>query len=297
MAKKESKKKQVGSMENVAEKTAQQIVEQVKKQIRFNEQGEIEFDENVLPFTIEYEVRDKDTQFLTRNPQGKWVTEQVAAGNKFVEGGPSRVISWHPDLADVTKNPEEGYPNGIRGQVAFYFNGRNQAHRTEIWQHPRLNGGKPMTVLPGPAVEFDDPDLAAKFNLYLIDGLPLNDEGIEIARKIVMTPDQLTVADIDNIKNEEIRRVALQRMGDERYVLESNADVMDEGYNDVEKTYEVLLKTKTYKFMSCACPSTGRTYLIRVPNNAENGKPITTRKEARLFMNNGLPDDMCIGRT
>lgn len=290
MAKKSSTKVNMKDVIEAAMTQAQSATP-AKREIYFNDAGDVEFADGVLPITIDYEVRDTESKFLVRNPLGEFVRNAVANGDQFVEAGPSRIVSFHPQLADVSKNAEAKHPNGISGRIIFYFNGRNQLHRDGQYSHPRLNGGKPIAVKPGPAVEFDNPELAQHFNLYALEGIPLNEEGIEIARKIVETPEKLTVNDIHNIKNEEIRRIALQKMGEDRYVLEANAKVIDEGYNTKERTYEVLLTTDKFVFMNCACPSTARTYLIRVP------RTVKTRKEARAYMNNGLSDEKCVGRT
>jgi hypothetical protein len=130
-----------------------------------------DFPGDEFPVEIDYEVRDKMTRFLTRNPPSPYIRKLVEEGDLFVEAGPSRIMRFNPKLAEYSKNPTEGYPNGLRGRVCFYFDGQDRLHRGDTWQHPRINGGEPMPTKFGPAVEFEDPDLAAKFNVYAWHGI------------------------------------------------------------------------------------------------------------------------------
>ena len=77
---------------------------------------------------------------------------------------------------------------------------------------------------------------------YIINGVGLAEAGEEIAKRIVMDPGSLTVAEVKNIANLEIKRIAIDRMGAERFLTESGAKVIDQRNNDVEGTKEALLK-------------------------------------------------------
>ena len=138
----------------------------------------------------------------------------------------------------------------------------------------------------GPAVVFQDTEID---NLYIIEGVGLCEAGMDLGRRIVMEPESLTVEEIDGIENLEIRRIALDRHGVEKYLQKANAKVIDQCTNDVEMTKEALISTKTLTYFCGVCRSTGRMYYISVPTT------IKTCLEAREYMASGKKYVNCVG--
>lgn len=127
----------------------------------------------------------------------------------------------------------------------------------------------------GPAVKW--PDGAAQ---YYIDGHALG----ALGHRIVNAPEQLTLADINAERNEEVKRIAISRYGWQRYLEETGARVLDRRENWVDNTVEALVQINTqierldvynevttssitqHKMM-LACRSTGRQYFLAVPEH------------------------------
>ena len=124
----------------------------------------------------------------------------------------------------------------------------------------------------GPAVEWVDGK-----KLWYIDGHHLAQQG----EKIVMSPEALTKEDINSIRNEEERRVAIDRMGWNRYLTAIGAKIADSKENWVDNTFEVLVDPPSSRpgwqsaeplRMVLSCRSTGRKYFIAIPREVENPK-------------------------
>lgn len=138
----------------------------------------------------------------------------------------------------------------------------------------------------GPAMEYPD-----KWQLWFIDGhrIPL--------KKIVLAPETVTLDEIEKEQNEEVKRIMINRWGgrDEsgelksnivgwsRYINESGATTLDTRMNEVEKTMELLVRTKSSNMTMFVthCPSTGRQYALEVPNT------VKTCKDAQLSLQQG----------
>ena len=110
----------------------------------------------------------------------------------------------------------------------------------------------------GPCVTYRDGT-----KVWSIGGLPMNE-------KIVMTPDLLTVQEIDNETNNEVRAVMIQRLGWTNYIKNSGAVLLDSRDNPIENTIEALYNTKQYgKRFVVTCP-TGRMFVLGVHDKVNN---------------------------
>jgi len=103
--------------------------------------------------------------------------------------------------------------------------------------------------------------------------------GVAVTEQIVLNPKTLTIKQIDAEKNEEVKRVMIDRFGWTRYITETNAECLDVRINDIDGTSEALmaLKDKSIRLL-CACKSTARVYAIGVD------KKIRTCQEAQSWM-------------
>ena len=126
----------------------------------------------------------------------------------------------------------------------------------------------------GPAVEYAD-----GYSLWAI-------EGYLVPKQVVMAPETQTLEEIHLEKNEEIKRIRINRYGWGRYVVESSAELLDFSmprYGGMES----LFKT-TIGVVLCTCdPSTGRPYSLEVPPST------TTCEEAQRYL---LALDVSFGR-
>ena len=155
----------------------------------------------------------------------------------------------------------------------------------------------------GPAVAYADGTKA-----WYIEGHRLEEAG----EKIIMTPEKLNVDEIRNLNNEEERRIAIERIGWERYLVETGATVLDRRVNSVDNTVEALIElperpaqTSAWRnqpkqrVIMLACRSTARKYTIGVPGEDMRGpwrresfsiptlKAIATCEQAQKFMADG----------
>ena len=101
-----------------------------------------------------------------------------------------------------------------------------------------------------------------------LDSTQLRWAGINVDRRIAFYPDQMQVDEILEERNAERRRVLLDRYGYGRFLVDSNADIVDHDTDPggPRQLMRVALKDdEDLVAMSCYCPSTGRQYIIRVP--------------------------------
>lgn len=68
-------------------------------------------------------------------------------------------------------------------------------------------------------------------------------DGIQLTEQIVMKPETLTVQQVIDQGNVDVKRIMCERMGWEKYLVESGAVPMDRRKNDIEVTLEVLYET------------------------------------------------------
>jgi hypothetical protein len=95
--------------------------------------------------------------------------------------------------------------------------------------------------------------------------------GVQVPKDVVMYPEKQTISDIEEESNSEVKRIRIERYGWLKYLSETNASVIDHANNYIDATEEALMQSKDgMKLLVCACPSTARTYAMRVPREIEN---------------------------
>lgn len=144
-----------------------------------------------------------------------------------------------------------------------------------------LNDENNLHNAEGPAVSWADGT-----RLWFNDGHQLD----ECGKRIVMEPHKLNTAQILQIRNEETRRLAIEKYGWEKFIAEADCPVLDQRRNDVDNTIEMLVgpprqtNDSTANFgpnrMVLFCRSTGRQYFLSVPRN------IASCAEAQEWMAN-----------
>jgi len=203
----------------------------------------------------------------------------------------------HPQLPSLKEHRINGVLHNDNGPSQVLF--RDEAN--DVICHLRYYRDGVLHREDGPAVEFPN---EPENSMYIIEGIGLKSAGWikssydtdeektqadQLAKRIVMSPNNLTVEEIDSIQNQEIRRIAMTRMGIDKYVKESECEVLDLQANDVEGTKEALFKTKNNMFFFVGlCKSTGRMYTIPVDECKKC-------EEARAFLSSGKNINKCVG--
>ena len=96
--------------------------------------------------------------------------------------------------------------------------------------------------------------------------------GVQVTEQVAFRPDTLTANDVLNERNLEVRRIMIERMGQERFV-ELCGDYLTVLYQDTDtggqrKLIQIdhrLAVDESMVFLQVICPSTAREYIIRVP--------------------------------
>lgn len=142
--------------------------------------------------------------------------------------------------------------------------------------HIELNEAGNLHSTTGPAVRWAD-----GVKLWFNDGHFMNEAG----RTIVEKPEQLSTAHIMRIRNEETRRLAIEKFGWDRFIAEADCPILDSRVNDIDNTTEMLVgpprgheNSAGQNRMVLFCRSTGRRYFLSVPRN------ISSCAEAQSWM-------------
>jgi len=147
----------------------------------------------------------------------------------------------------------------------------------------RLNDENNLHSTTGAAVEWAD---GAK--LWFNDGHQMDEGG----KRIVMEPHTLNTTQILQIRNEETRRLAIEKFGWEKFIAEADCPILDQRRNAVDNTIEMLVGPPNAaqavngsvsagpNRMVLFCRSTGRQYFLSVPRN------ILSCAEAQAWMAN-----------
>lgn len=93
-----------------------------------------------------------------------------------------------------------------------------------------------------------------------------------------------------NIKNQELRRVVISRMGVEWMVKNGNPNIIDVDDSNING-HRALLGIGNIAILECGDPSTGRVYFMEVP------PAITTCQEADKYLSGGQDQNRQVGRT
>jgi hypothetical protein len=118
---------------------------------------------------------------------------------------------------------------------------------------------------------------------------PLRWRGVQVDRRIVFAPETITAQEVLETRNSELRRVMLERMSHEKFLLEVNAEVLDQDHDTggVRKLLKVNLEDdEALVAIWVICPSTDRNYVLRVPPSMK-----TCRQAAAWIAGFDNPDD------
>ncbi len=92
--------------------------------------------------------------------------------------------------------------------------------------------------------------------------------GIPISHRIAFQPETITVEEIIDEENLELRRVLMERMGYETFLEQAEADTLDQDRDPGGERRLLRVATHDDEDLVCLavlCPSTARQYILRVP--------------------------------
>jgi len=90
--------------------------------------------------------------------------------------------------------------------------------------------------------------------------------GVRVAARIIEHPETITAKEALAEKNAEVRRVMIERMGMERFIAESGAELIHSHERGFLYSIDLADDPEgTLKAVKVICPSTARTYFLRVP--------------------------------
>ncbi len=93
-------------------------------------------------------------------------------------------------------------------------------------------------------------------------------QGVLVHPRIVFQPETITIDEILNEVNVEVRRVMIQRMGYSRFIEDASAETLDcdKDAGGERRLLRVPIKNdEALVCVSVICPSTGHQYMLRVP--------------------------------
>jgi hypothetical protein len=99
-------------------------------------------------------------------------------------------------------------------------------------------------------------------------GVRLRWRGVAVPGRVAFQPETLTVGEILEEPNAEVRRVMLERVGFDWFFERANAEVLDrdrDAGGDRRLLRVALAGDEPLVCLSVSCPSTGRQYALRVP--------------------------------
>jgi hypothetical protein len=99
-------------------------------------------------------------------------------------------------------------------------------------------------------------------------GARLSWRGVAIDEDIAFHPERITAEQVLGEWNAERRRVLLERMGHQRFLVEANAEVLDTDEDAGGQRRLLRVRLAGDEDLVCVavrCPSTGHQYLLRVP--------------------------------
>jgi hypothetical protein len=106
-----------------------------------------------------------------------------------------------------------------------------------------------------------------------LTGVGLRWRGVTIDNRIAFRAHEITAREVLEEKNAELRRVKMERMTLERFLTEANPALLDQDTDrgGQRKLYRVNLDNdEPLVCVSVICPSTGRSYFVRVPPDTKS---------------------------
>jgi len=104
----------------------------------------------------------------------------------------------------------------------------------------------------GPAVDY-----GPTMRLWYIHGVAVNEQ-------IILHPEKQMISEIEEEKNEEVKRVRIEQYGVGRFLHEIGAECVDQDAHRWNGVRALLKARNGLTYLNCADPSTGRVYFNEV---------------------------------
>lgn len=93
---------------------------------------------------------------------------------------------------------------------------------------------------------------------------------IRVPARIFLTPESISVNEILEERNVEIRRIMIERLGLDRFLTRAEAKIIDVDQDGKRRLYRIALRRdEPIVAVRVQCPSTGQIYFLRVPPNIQ----------------------------
>jgi len=118
-----------------------------------------------------------------------------------------------------------------------------------------------------------------------LDDATIRWRGTRISRRIAFEPERIHIDDVRTCGDRDLRQALLQRIGVQRLCAEGDAEVIDSDRDvgGARRLLRVEMPDEDLHVLACVCPSTSKTYFLRVPPN------MRTARQAAAWMA-GLPE-------
>lgn len=223
---------------------------------------------------VEYKLDLQGCTELTELPAGLKVGSLVLRGCTALTALPEGLDVYFLDLQDCTRL--ERWPRRARIRIGR-LNVSGCARLTELPRGLRrlsqvdVSNCPRLRALPEDLRVSSWMDLANTALTALpasLRGAPLRWRGVPVDERIAFHPETITVAEVLQERNAERRRVLLERVGFERFMLQAQAEVLDRDHDPGGERQLLRVPLEGDEDLVCVsvhCPSTGRRYLLRVP--------------------------------
>ena len=99
--------------------------------------------------------------------------------------------------------------------------------------------------------------------------------GTRVPAEVITSPQSISSAQIINERNSEVRRVMIERYGQDRFVLDSGAKTIDTDQENGAELLSIDLPGDPERYLRALkllCPSTSACYIVRVPPNQSKAR-------------------------
>jgi hypothetical protein len=223
---------------------------------------------------VEYKLDLQDCRELEALPAGLKVGSLVLRGCTALKGLPEGLDVYFLDLQGCSRL--EGWPR----KAAIRIGRLNASGCARLRDLPRgLRNLSQLDISNCPGLRELPEGLRVSSWLDVANtgitrlpttlrGVRLRWRGVPVDERIAFRPETITVEEILQERNAELRRVLLERFGFERFMLQAGAQVLDRDRDAGGERQLLRVRMQEDEDLVCVsvfCPSTGRRYLLRVP--------------------------------
>ncbi len=223
---------------------------------------------------VEYKLNLQDCNNLQALPAGLTVGTLILRGCTALTALPRGLEVCFLDLQDCVQLhdwPDQARVQMGRLNVAGCIRLRALPRTLQNLSQLNVSGCTNLRELPAGLRVSSWIDLAHSGITALpesLRGVRLCWRGVLINERIAFHPETITVEEILHEPNAEVRRVLLERVGFEWFVLRAGAEVLDTDHDAGGERRLLRISLAGDEDLVCVavfCPSTGRQYVLRVP--------------------------------